>query len=70
MLFRSDRDTRFISHFWTVVFDALKIELGMSSGDHHEMDGQMERVNQTLEDMLRSYVSLRQHTWNKWLLLL
>ena len=42
----------------------------MSSGDHLETDGQTERVNQTLEDMLRSYVSLRQHTWNKWLPLL
>ena len=66
----SDRDTRFTSHFWTAVFDALKTELGMSSGDHPETDGQTERVNQTLEDMLRSYVSLRQHTWNKWLPLL
>ena len=55
----SNRDTHFTSHFWTVVFDALKTELGMSSGDHPEMDGQTERVNQTLEDMLRSYVSLR-----------
>ena len=55
----SDRDTRFTSHFWTAVFDALKTELGMSSGDHPDMDGQTERVNQTLEDMLRSYVSLR-----------
>ena len=61
----SDRDTHFTSHFWTAVFDALKTELGMSSGDHPETDGQTERVNQTLEDMLRSYVSLRQHTWNK-----
>ena len=66
----SDRDTRFTSHFWTAVFDALKTELGMSSGDHPETDGQTERVNQTLEDMLRSYVSLRQHTWNRWLPLL
>ena len=66
----SDRDTRFTSHFWTAVFDAQKTELGMSSGDHPETDGQTERVNQTLEDMLRSYVSLRQHTWNKWLPLL
>ena len=42
----------------------------MSSGDHPEMDGQTERVNHTLEDILSSYVSLRQHTWNKWLPLL
>ena len=34
-----DRDTRFSSHFWTAVFDALKTELGMSSGDHLETDG-------------------------------
>ena len=34
-----DKDTHFTSHFWTVVFDALKTELGMSSGDHPETDG-------------------------------
>ena len=39
----SDRDTRFTSHFWTAVFDALKTELGMSSGDHPETDGQTEK---------------------------
>ena len=65
----SDRDARFTSHFWTTVFDALKTELGMGSEDHPETDGQ-KKVNQTLENMLRSYVSLRQHTWNKWLPLL
>ena len=66
----SNRDTRFTSHFWSAVFDALKTELGMSSGDHPEMDGQTERVNQTLEDMLRSCVSLSQYTWSKCLPLL
>ena len=38
----SDRDTRFTTHFWTTVFDALKTKLGMSSGDHPETDGQTE----------------------------
>ena len=35
----SDRDVKFTSQFWTVVFEALRTELGMSGGNHHETDG-------------------------------
>ena len=31
------------------------------------MDGQIERTNKTLEDMLRIYVDKKQHSWDKWL---
>ncbi|NHV87690.1 hypothetical protein, partial [Escherichia coli] len=51
-------------HFWPSV---LKVTLSMSSGNHPETDGQTERVNQTLEDMLRAYVSDRQIDWDIYL---
>ena len=39
----------------------------MSTADHPEMDGQIERVNQVLEDMLRAYVSKKQTNWEDYL---
>lgn len=34
-----DNDVKFAAHFWTIVFDTLRTKLGMSVGDHLEMDG-------------------------------
>ncbi|MCO5557840.1 hypothetical protein L7F22_011412 [Adiantum nelumboides] len=39
----------------------------MSTADHPESDGQTKRVNQILEDMLRSYVSKKQSNWEDYL---
>ncbi|KAE9281308.1 hypothetical protein PR003_g27714 [Phytophthora rubi] len=51
----SDRDPRFTSAFWTRLFALLGTRLLMSTAAHPEMDGQTERVNRVLEDVLRSY---------------
>ncbi|GMF27649.1 unnamed protein product [Phytophthora fragariaefolia] len=53
----SDRDPRFISAFWTRLFALLGILLLISTAAHPEMDGQTERVNRVLEDVLRSYAT-------------
>ena len=53
----SDRDRKFDSHFWRAVFKRLDTMLNLSTADHPQTDGQTERVNQVLEDMLRAYVS-------------
>lgn len=63
----SDRDRKFNSHFWREVFKKLDTTLSMSTTDHPESDGQTERVNQILEDMLRSYVSKKQSNWEEYL---
>ena len=47
-----DRDRKFNSHFWREVFKNLDTTLSMSTTHHPQFDGQMERVNQILEDML------------------
>ncbi|KAJ0396294.1 hypothetical protein ATCC90586_003924 [Pythium insidiosum] len=49
----SDRAPRFTSEFWTVLFRLLGTQLDMSTAAHPEIDGQTERVNRTLEDILR-----------------
>ena len=40
----------------------------MSTTFHPQTDGQTERLNRTLEDMLRIYATYKQDTWNKYLL--
>ncbi|KAE8982839.1 hypothetical protein PF011_g21449 [Phytophthora fragariae] len=53
----SDRDPRFASAFWTRLFALLGTRLLMSTAAHPETDGQTERVNRVLEDVLRSYAT-------------
>jgi len=62
----SDRDPRFTSHFWRAVFDKLGTKLAMSTAAHPETDGQTERVNRVLGDILRSYATSFKH-WSEFL---
>ena len=52
----SNRDLRFAAVFWQSVFRSLGTRLTMSTSDHPETDGQTERVNRVLEEILRGYV--------------
>ena len=61
----SDRDPRFLSEFWTKLFELMGTRLDMSSAYHPETDGQTERTNRWLEDALRAYVNARQDDWDK-----
>jgi len=59
----SNRDTRFTSKFWTSLIQLLQVKLNLSTAFHPESDGQSERVNQTLQQYLRSYCSYEQDDW-------
>jgi hypothetical protein len=50
----SDREMQFTSHFWQNLHEALSTHLNFSSACHPQTDGQTERTNQILEDMLRA----------------
>lgn len=63
----SDRDPKFISDFWSSLWDLLQTKLKLSSAYHPQTDGQTERVNRVLEDMLRSFCSIHQHSWDQYL---
>jgi transposase InsO family protein len=63
----SDRDSRFTSDFWRALFEILDVKLKLSTAYHPETDGQTERVNRTLEQVLRAYVGYRQDDWDRWL---
>ena len=51
----TDRDPRFTSCFWRAVFSAVGTRLAMSTAAHPETDGQTERANRVVEDVLRSF---------------
>jgi hypothetical protein len=61
----SDRDPRFTSQLWRALWeDLLKSQLKMSTSYHPETDGQTERMNKTIEEMLRSYVNDKGDDWD------
>jgi hypothetical protein len=61
----SDRDPRFTSRFWMEVMKLLGTRVKLSSAFHPQTDGQTERVNRTLEQMLRMFVGPRQDNWDE-----
>ncbi|WVZ63441.1 hypothetical protein U9M48_013075, partial [Paspalum notatum var. saurae] len=63
----SDRDTIFLSHFWQELFRLYEVKLHMSTAYHPQMDGQTERVNQSLEMYLRCAIHDRPQQWKQWL---
>ena len=52
----SDRGTQFVACFWEQLHASLGTRLIRSSAYHPQTDGQTERINQILEDMLRACV--------------
>ena len=61
----SDRDLRFTSAFITELCTLVGARQAMSTPYHPQTDGQTERVNRVLEDMLRHYVSPVQDDWDQ-----
>ena len=51
----SNRDTNFTSRFWKPLMDGFKTNMLFSTTYHPQTDGQIERVNQIVEDMLRMH---------------
>lgn len=63
----SDRDAKFTSKFWTSLFQAIGTQLCFSTAYHPQTDGQTERVNQVIEDILRAYCSREPTKWIQFL---
>jgi IS30 family transposase len=61
----SDRGSQFISKFWEKLHESMDTKLNFSSAYHPQIDGQTERTNQILEDMLRSYALKYGKSWEK-----
>ena len=60
----SDRDSRFTGAFWREFTRLLGTSLAMSTTDHPQSDGQTERVNRVVEDILRAHCSEHPRSWS------
>ncbi|WVZ75482.1 LOW QUALITY PROTEIN: hypothetical protein U9M48_023528 [Paspalum notatum var. saurae] len=61
----SDRGSVFVSHFWEQLQKSLGTKLIHGSPYHPRTSGQVERVNQILEDMLRACVLTYSTKWDE-----
>jgi hypothetical protein len=60
----SDRDTKFVGHFWRNLWKKLGTSLSFSSSYHPQTDGQTKVVNKSLGDLLRSLVTEHHSQWD------
>src|ERR1044072_8468760 len=61
----SDRGSLFTSRFWQSFQNVMGTHLSFSTAFHPQSSGQVERVNQVLEDMLRACVISFGKNWEK-----
>lgn len=60
----SDRDVKFMIHFWCTLWKQLGSGLNFSSAHHPQIDGQTEVTNQSLGNLLRSLVGSNPRKWD------
>jgi transposase InsO family protein len=61
----SNRGSQFVARFWELLHASLGTRLIHNLAYHLQIDGQTERVNQILEDMLRAYMMEYPGSWDK-----
>jgi hypothetical protein len=59
----SDCDSRFTSTEWKQFLSILAVRPQMSMSFHPQTDGQIERINQTIEAYLRSFINYEMDNW-------
>jgi hypothetical protein len=62
---RSNRGSQFTSKFWEKLHESMDTKLNFISAYHPQTDGQTERTNQILEDMLRACALKYEKSWDK-----
>jgi transposase InsO family protein len=61
----SDGGSQFTSKFWEKFHESMDTKLNFSSAYHLQTDGQIERTNHILEDMLRACALKYGKRWDK-----
>ena len=59
-----DRDPRFTGNFFKQVCKALGLHQSMTSAWHPQSDGQTERMNRTIEQVLRAHTATSEAEWD------
>ena len=59
----SDRGPQFVAELMKKLNEILGIETKLSTAFYSQTDGEMERMNQELEQYLRIYIDYRQSNW-------
>jgi hypothetical protein len=59
----SDRDTRFTANFWKAFCKRLQMDHRYSTAFHPQTDGQTERTNTVIEEVLRHFLDGKHKTW-------
>jgi transposase InsO family protein len=60
----SDRDPRFTGAFWKRLFKLHGTKIALSTAYHPQSDGQTERTNRTLEQVIRSQINSNGDNWD------
>jgi hypothetical protein len=60
----SDRDTKFVGHFWRTLWRKLGIDFSFSSAYHPQTNRQTNMVNRSLGKLLRSLVTKHHNQWD------
>ena len=61
----SDRDVKFLSHFWRTLWNKLGTQILFSTVTHPQIDGQTEVVNRTLTTLLHAIIQKNLKNWEK-----
>jgi len=63
----SDRDAKFLSHFWKTLWAKLGTKLLFSTTCYPQTDGQTEVVNRSLSTLLRALLKGNHKSWDEYL---
>ena len=61
----SDRDVKFMGHFWRTLWKKMNTQLSYSSAYHPQTDRKTEVVNRSLGNLLRSLVGENSQMWDR-----
>jgi transposase InsO family protein len=61
----SDRDPKFLSEYWRKFCQRLNMKLKFSTAYHPQTDGQTERTNRVVGEVLRNYLSGSMKSWEE-----
>ena len=60
----SDRDPKLVGAYWSQFCQQLGIKSSLSTADHAESDGQTERANKVVGEVLRNFTSQSKRSWD------